>query len=67
MSSSPLPTVGVMDSTQQDARSLKAGVEEDEVKEPQMGIQMTIVLLIVVAAVCRSPISLTVLTSDRAE
>jgi len=48
-SSSPPPTDGVIDPDQQDARSLEAGlVGEEEIEEPEMGLQTTIILLIVV-------------------
>ncbi|KAF8501612.1 calcium/proton exchanger [Russula emetica] len=48
-SSSPPPTVGVIDPDQRGARSLEAGLEEEgETEELKMGMQTTIVLLIVV-------------------
>ncbi len=53
-SSSPPPTDGVMDHAQRDARSLEAGSEEvEEMEAPQMGVQTTVILLIVVTVVCR--------------
>jgi Ca2+:H+ antiporter len=52
-SSSPPPTDGVMDPGQRDARSLEAGLEEEEIEEPEMGLQTAIILLIVVTVVCR--------------
>jgi Ca2+:H+ antiporter len=46
--SPPPPTDGVMD-PQRDAHSLEAGLEEEEeIEKPKMGLQTTIVLLIVV-------------------
>jgi hypothetical protein len=49
---------------QRDARSLEAGLEEEEeVEKPEMGLQTAIILLVVVAVVCRWLISLTVLVS----
>ncbi|KAF8503534.1 calcium/proton exchanger [Russula emetica] len=48
-SSSPPPTVSMMDPDQRGARSLEAGLEEEgEIEELKMGLQTTIVLLIVV-------------------
>jgi len=49
-SSSPPPIDGVMDPDRQDARSLEAGSEgEGEIEEqPKMGMQTTVILLIVV-------------------
>ena len=65
-SSSPPPTDGVMDPDRQDARSLEAGLEEEEeIEEPKMGLQTTIVLLIVVTVVRRWLISSTVPRSNR--
>jgi Ca2+:H+ antiporter len=67
-SSSPPPTVGVIDPDQRGARSLEAGLEEEgEIEELKMGLQTTIVLLIVVTVVCRWFISLTVPRSNRAK
>jgi hypothetical protein len=38
---------------QRDAHSLEAGLEEEEeIEKPKMGLQTTIVLLIVVTVVC---------------
>jgi hypothetical protein len=55
-----------MDPDQRDARSLEAGLkEEGEIEEPAMGMQTTIVLLIVVTVVCRWLISLTAPRSNR--
>jgi hypothetical protein len=43
-----------MDPDQRDTRSLEAGLEEEgEIEEPEMGLQTTIILLIVVTVVCR--------------
>ncbi len=65
-SSPPPPIDGVMDPDRQDARSLEAGLEEEEeIEEPKMGLQTTIVLLIVVTVVRRWLISSTVPRSNR--
>jgi hypothetical protein len=49
---------------QRDAHSLEAGLEEEEeVEKPEMGLQTAIILLVVVAVVCRWLISLTDLVS----
>ena len=57
-----------MDPDQRDARSLEAGLEEEEeIEEPAMGLQTTIILLIIVTVVCRWFISLTVPRSNRAK
>jgi hypothetical protein len=67
-SSSPPPTDGVTDPDQRDARSLEAGLEEEEeIEEPEMGLQTVIILLIVVTVVCRWLICLTVPMSNRAK
>jgi hypothetical protein len=50
-----------------DARSLEAGLEEEEGEKPAMGMQTTIVLLIVVTVVCRYLIYLSVPRSNRAK
>ena len=55
-----------MDPDHRDARSLEAGLEE-EAEKPAMGMQTTIVLLIVVTVVCRYLIYLSVLRSNRAK
>jgi Ca2+:H+ antiporter len=51
-SSSPPPTDGVIDPAQRDARTLEACLEEEEVEKPEMGMQTTIILLVVVTVVC---------------
>jgi hypothetical protein len=58
-----------MDPDRQDARSLEAGSEgEGEIEEqPKMGMQTTVILLIVVTVVCRWLISLTVPRSNHAK
>jgi hypothetical protein len=54
-SSSPPPTDGAMDPAQRDARSLEAGPKEvvEEMEVPQMGVQTTVIFLVVVTVVCR--------------
>jgi len=48
-SSPPLPTDVAMDPAQRDARSMEAGPEEDvDAEKPEMGIQTTIALLVIV-------------------
>jgi Ca2+/H+ antiporter len=56
------PDLSLLDPAQRDARSLEAGPGEkdDEVEEPEMGLQTTIALLAIVTLVCRLFISLTV-------
>lgn len=57
-----------MDPDHRDARSLEAGLEEEEeIEEPAMSMQTTIVLLIVVTVVCRYLIYLNVPRSNRAK
>ncbi|KAI0280806.1 Sodium/calcium exchanger protein-domain-containing protein [Russula aff. rugulosa BPL654] len=47
--SSPPPTDGVIDPGQQDARTLEAGSQgEEEIEKPEMSLQTTIILLIIV-------------------
>ena len=66
--SPPPPTDGVIDPAQRDAGSLEAGLEkEDEVEEPEMSLQTTIILLVIVTVVCRWLTSLTVTNSNRAK
>ena len=51
----------MIDPDQRDARSLEAGLEEEEeIEQPEMGLQTTIVLLIIVTVVCRWLLFLTV-------
>ena len=68
-SSLPPPTDDVMDPDQRDAHSLEAGLEgeEGENKEPEIALQTTIILLIVVTVVCRWLIFLTVPGSNCAK
>ena len=66
-SSSHLPTDGVMDA-QLGARSSEAALgKEEEIEEPEMGLQTSIILLIVVTTVCRWFVSLIIPNSNCAK
>ena len=67
-SSSHLPTDGVMDPAQLGARSSEAALgKEEEIEEPEMGLQTSIILLIVVTTVCRWFVSLIISNSNCAK
>jgi Ca2+:H+ antiporter len=67
--SPPRPSNDAIDpgSSQWDVRWVEAGPEDDDAKEPQMGLQTAIALLAVIAVVCQWPTLLTVLRAECAE